>query len=61
MSCARSCVGGVHVFMMAHLAIYSVLLNISYWICLLEGMYYRMACLTGGHVQLVTCMSGHVF
>ena len=32
MSCAKSCVGGVHVFMMAYLAICSVLLeDISYW------------------------------
>ena len=31
MSCAKSYVGGVHIFMMAYLAIYSVLLeDISY-------------------------------
>ena len=33
MSCGSSCVGGVHVFMMAYLAICFVLLeDISYWI-----------------------------
>ena len=32
MSCGRSCVGGIHVFMMAYLAICSVLLeDITYW------------------------------
>ena len=31
MSCAKSCVDGVHIFMMAYLATYSVLLeDISY-------------------------------
>ena len=50
---ARSCVGGVHVFMMAYNAICSVLLeDISYSrTCLLEDMYYRSACLT---VQVVS-------
>ena len=48
MSCAKSCVGGVHFFMMEYLSICSVLLeDISNWVtCLLEGMYYWGACLT---------------
>ena len=41
MSCVSSCVGGVLVFVMAYIAICSVLLeDISYWMhVLLEGMY----------------------
>ena len=57
-ACGRSCVGVVDVFMMAYLAICTVLLkDISYWItCFTLGYVYRRACLrvqvvfTGVHV-----------
>ena len=53
MSGLRSFVGGMHVFIMVHLAICSVLLedNSYRMTCLLEDMYYRWASLT---VQVVS-------
>ena len=53
MSCSRSCVGGVHVFIIAYFAICFVLFedNSYRMTCLLEDMYYRWACLA---VQVVS-------
>ena len=68
----RSCIGGVHVFRMAYLTICYVLLkDMPYWrSCLLEGRYYRRACIAVGDVLLgyspgmsfmrICVMGGHV-
>ena len=60
MSCVSSCVGGVLVFVMAYIAICSVLLE-----DILTGyMFYLRVCIIGGHVlQLIlfhwnTCFAG---
>ena len=71
MSYGRSCIGGVHVFRMAYLTKCCVLLkDMSYWrSCLLEGRYYRGACIAAGDVLLgygvmsfmrICVMGGHV-
>ena len=54
MSYGRSCIGRVHVFRMAYLIMCYVLLkDMSYWrSCILEGRYYRRACISVGDVFL---------
>ena len=49
MSCGRSCVSGVHVFMMAYLAICSDLLEDIFF---LDDMFYLNTYFTGGHIVL---------
>ena len=61
MSYGRSCIGGVHVYRMEYLTICCVLLKgMSYWrSCLLEGRYYRRACIAVGYVLLGMVIMSH--
>ena len=64
MSYGRLCIGGVHVFRMAYLTIFCVLLCFTEGHGLVEVMLYLRVCIIGVHVLLFkmsywsTCFTG---